>query len=312
MGLSINGMTTSNVYIKKDGANIDKNVAFPKGGNEITEDSIIDIGKNKFSTIFGATTESKYGYAAQLDSVSRDYAAAMSNHDYATAAGIDVISAMDEKYQSIKAEIEEKYSGEEKDARLSELENNYEFIMKSNVISSTDLAIKNESAINKLRNAFAKAYDNAKNTKSSQFIETAYGSLANWAGACGEIDAQLKSYKELFEQFKEALYSSQGRNGGKEYAGSLLKAINLGLAGVNEQNNSLGKGVNDDGSQRAKELWSLIEKKAQAYSSNNNLYKSDEEKYQAFLKDSNHTSVIDNRLDEILKEIMGGYGNGNQ
>lgn len=82
MSLSINGMTTSNVYIKKDKVNIDKNVAFPKGGNEITEDSIVDIGKNRFSTIFGATTESKYGYAAQLDSVSRDYAAAMSNHDY--------------------------------------------------------------------------------------------------------------------------------------------------------------------------------------------------------------------------------------
>ncbi|MCM1500163.1 MAG: hypothetical protein NC124_17005 [Clostridium sp.] len=305
MSLSINGMTTSNVYIKKDGVNIAKNVAFPKGDNEITEDSIIDIGKNKFSTIFGATTESKYGYAAQFDSVSRDYAAAMSNHDYATAAGIDVISAMDEKYQSIKAEIEEKYSGEEKDERLSELEKNYKFILDSNVISSTDLAIKNESAINKLRNAFAEAYDNAKNKKSSQFIETAYGSLANWSGACGEIDSQLKSYKELFEQFKEALYSSQDRNGGREYAGSLLKTINSGLAGVKEQNNTLGKRVNDGGSQRAKELWSLIEKKAETCFSDNNLYKSDGEKYQAFLKDTAHTSAIDNRLDEILKEILG-------
>lgn len=305
MSLSINGMTASNVYIKKDGADIDKNVVFTKGKNEITEDSIIDIGKNKYSTIFGAATESKYGYAAQLDSVSRDYAAAISNHDYATAGSIDVISAMDEKYQSIKAEIEEKYSGEEKDARLSELENNYKFILDSNVICSTDLAIKNESAINKLRNAFAKAYDNAKSTKSSQFIETAYGRLANWSGACEEMDAQLKSYKELFEQFKEALYGSQDTNGNKEYASSLLKAINLGLAGLKEQNNTLGKGVNDGGSQRAKELWDLIEKKAQTHFSNNKLYKSDEEKYQAFLKDAAHTSAIDNRLDEILKEILG-------
>lgn len=306
MSLIINGMTTSNVYIKKDTVSIDKRTAFPKGDNEITEDSIIDIGKNKFSTIFGATTESKYGYAAQFDSVSRNYATAMSNHDYATAAGIDVISAMDEKYQSIKAEIEEKYSGEEKDERLSELENNYKFILDSNVISSTDLAIKNESAINKLRNAFAEAYDNAKNKKSSQFIETAYGSLANWSGACGEIDSQLKSYKELFEQFKEALYSSQDRHGGREYAGSLLKTINSGLAGVKEQNNALGKGVNDGGSQRAKELWSLIEKKAETCFSDNNLYKSDGEKYQAFLKGNAYNSAIDSRLDEILNEILGG------
>lgn len=192
MSLAISSTTPSNVYIKKNEVNIDKSVAFPKDDNKITEDSIIDIEKNKFSTIFGATTESKYGYAAQLDSVSRDYAVAMSNHGYATAAGIDVISAMDEKYQSIKAEIEEKYSGEEKDARLSELKNNYKFILDSNVIFSTDLAIKNESAINKLRNTFTKAYDNAQNTKSSQFIETSYGSLANWSGACEEIRAKSR------------------------------------------------------------------------------------------------------------------------
>lgn len=303
MSLTINGMSTSNVYKKDDMVKIDKSAAFPKGDNEITEDSIVDIEKNKFSTMFGATTKSKYGYAAQLDSVSRDYATAMSNHDYATAAGIDVISAMDEKYQSIKAEIEEKYSGEEKDARLSELEDNYKFILDSNVISSTDLAIKNESAINKLRNTFAKAYDNAKNTKSSQFIETAYGSLANWSGACDEIDVQLKSYKELFEQFKETLYSSKGMNGDKKSANSLLKTINSGLAGVKEQNNSLEKKVDNGGSQRAKELWSLIEKKTEKYFSNNN-YKSDEEKYKAFLKDTAHTSAIDNRLNEILNEIL--------
>lgn len=303
MSLTITDMSASNVYIKNDTGNIDKSAAFPKGDNEITEDSIVDIGKNRFSTIFGATTESKYGYAAQLDSVSRDYATAMSNHDYAAAAGIDVISAMDEKYQSIKEEIEKKYSGEEKDARLSELENNYKFILDSNVISSTDLAIKNESALNKLRNTFARAYDNAKNTKSSQFIETAYGSLANWSGACGQIDVQLKSYKELFEQFKETLYSSKGMNGDKKYADSLLKTINSGLAGVKEQNNSLEKEVDNGGSQRTKELWSLIEKKTETYFSNNN-YKSDEEKYQAFLKDTAHTSAIDNRLNEILNAIL--------
>lgn len=212
---------------------------------------------------------------------------------------------MDEKYQSIKVEIEEKYSGEEKEDRLFELENNYRFILDSNVISSTDLAIKNESAINKLRNAFAKAYDNAKDTKSSRFIETSYGNLANWSGACETINAQLKSYKELFEQFKEILNSSRDNDVGKEYAGSLLKTINSGLAGVKEQNNTLEKGVSNGGSQRAKELWGLIEKKAQTYFSNNNLYKSDEEKYQAFLKDTAHSSAIDNRLDEILKEISG-------
>lgn len=74
---------------------------------------------------------------------------------------------------------------------------------------------------------------------------------------------------------------------------------------MKDQNDTLEKGVNGGGSQRAKELWGLIEKKTQAYFSNNNLYKSDEEKYQAFLKDTVHASAIDNRLDEILKEILG-------
>ncbi|MCI9078200.1 MAG: hypothetical protein HFH68_04645 [Lachnospiraceae bacterium] len=155
------------------------------------------------------------------------------------------------------------------------------------------------------RDAFAKAYNSAKSTKSSQFIETAYGSLSDWSGVCEEIDAQLKSYKELFERFRETVYDSQNRSGEKEYACSLLKSINLGLAGVKYQNNTLKKGVNDGGSQEVKELWGLIEKKPQTYFSNNNLYKPDEEKYQAFLKGTAHTSAIDNRLDEILKEILG-------
>ena len=201
-----------------------------------TADGIKDIREDRFYTVSGASTESKYGYAAQFDSVSREYAAAMYNHDYATAADIDVISAMDEKYQSMKAEIEEHYTGEEKAARLSELEKNYDFILKSNVVSPTDLMLKNESAMNKLRDTFAKAYDNAKNTKSSNFLETAYGNLANWSGVCGEIDVQLKSYEELFAQFKEALDDSQAGNGGKVYADSLLKTITAGLAGIKEQN----------------------------------------------------------------------------
>lgn len=306
MKINYNGVVP-NYSMKTNSLNrseADKRIAALENGEDISaEYNAMDIGKNRFTTMFGVSTESKYGYAAEFDAVSRDYAQAISNRDYETAAGIDVISAMDEKYLTIKAGIDENYSGEEKELRLSELEKDYKFILDSNVISSTDLVLKNESAINKLRNTFAKAYENAKGSKSNEFLQFAYGSLANWSGKCDEIEEQLSSYRELFEQLKVAIKDSTSVEGAREYTSSLLKTITTGLAGVKEQNNQLAKGIQNNGSQEVKELWDLIEKKSQTYFLNNKTYSSDEEKYQDFLKNSTQISGIDRKLEDILKQI---------
>lgn len=288
-----------------DRQDADQRIAALESGEEVSaEYNAMDIGKNTFQTFFGASTESKYGYAAEFDSVSRDYAKAIATHDYSSAASMDVVTSMNEKYQTLKQEIEDNYSGDEKESRLAELDQNYNFIMDTNVVQSTDTIIKNESAINKLKMTFANAYENAKNTKSSSFVQTAYGDMSGWKETCEEVNEQLEHYKKMFEQFKEAL-NDKDSEGSAEYANSILKDINAGLTGVKEKSVVTGQSISESSNERVEELWSLIETKSQNTYSLDKKYATDEEKYQTFLNDSKQSSAIDKRLSEILNEIIG-------
>lgn len=260
--------------------------------------------KNQLTTFFGSTTESKYGYAKEFDLVSRDYTKAITTHNYSTTAGLDVVTSMQDKYQSLKKDIEYNYSGKEKDSRLLELDKNYKFIMDSNIVQPTDLVLKNESAINKLKLTFANAYENAINTKNSEFVQKAYGNMSGWKSTYEEIDSQLESYKTQFEQFKVALIDTDDKEGATEYANSLLKTINAGLNEVKEKHVATGEKISSSTSDKEKELWSLIETKAKATYVTENTYASDEEKYQAFLKNSSQANGVDKRLNVILKDLL--------
>jgi hypothetical protein len=270
------------------------------------EYTAINVGKNKLTTFLGSTTESKYGYAADFDLVSRDYIKSIATHNYTTAEDLDVVTSMDDKYQSIKKDIEDNYLGDEKNSRLLELDKNYKFIMDSNVVQSTDVALKNESAINKLKLTCANAYENAINKKNSEFVETEYGNISGWKTACEEIGSQLESYKAKFEKFKVDLYDTDNKEGAAEYANSLLKTINAGLAGVKEKHVAVGEKISASREDRVKELWSLIETKANATYLSDNTYASDLEKYQGFLKNSLPASGVDKRLKAILNDFIPG------
>ena len=262
------------------------------------------VEKGQYATKYGAVTESKYGYAAQFDDVSREYASSMYNRDYSGAAGQNVVSAMEEKYQALKEDIGNSYEGEEREARLTELDSSFDFIMKNNVIDSTDLALKTTGAINKLRSAFSNAYQNAVQSKSSKFVSVAYGDLSSWAEETEQIGQQLTSYKKLFDQFKETMPNIHNNGDAAKYADGLLKSINSGLVGVQKKNTFAGEKLSVSQNDKIQELWDLIEKKSENYKPNT--YGTDEEKYSAFLKNYGQTGNIDNRLGEILKDIENG------
>lgn len=262
------------------------------------------VEKGQYATKYGAVTESKYGYAAELDSVSREYATSVYNRDYAGAAGQDVVSAMEEKYKSLKEEIGNSYDGEEKEARLTELDNSYDFIMKNNVVDPTDLALKTTGAINKLKSTFANAYQNAVQTKSSEFVKVAYGDLSGWAEETKQIGQQLENYKDLFKQFKETLKDIHTKDGAAKYADSLLKSVNSGLVDVQEKSTFAGGKHSVSDNEKIQEVSELIEKKAESYKPNS--YGTDEEKYSTFLKNYSQTGNINSRLEKILKEMKNG------
>ncbi|WP_455714225.1 hypothetical protein [Anaerosporobacter sp.] len=265
--------------------------------------------KNKVTTLLGPTIESKYSYAIELDLESRDYAKAIATHNYSAAAGMDVISSMQDKYQSIQKGIEDTYSGDEKESRLIELDEGYKFLMDSNVVQPTDAILKNEIAINKLKLAFANAYENAKNTKSSESVQTTYGTMFDWKKASEEVASQLENYKTKFEQFKVAVIDTADKEDDAEYANSLLKTINAGLNEVKEKHVATGEKINSSTNDREKELWGLIETKASSFVTDNT-YASDEEKYQAFLKNSSQANGVDKRLNVLLNDFIQKDDNG--
>ncbi len=277
-----------------------------KGRNDTTVyyGGMKDLYEGKFVTQCCATIESKYGYAAEFDSISREFAHNMYNRNYSASNAMGtIITDMEEKYQSLKSDIENNYSGEEKEERLSELDATYDFIMKENVIGSTNFALLYESAINKMRKAFGSAYENAKQTKGSEFAQMAYGGMGNWCALSEEIGIELDLCKSLFEQLKESLENIHKEPEKVSDANALLKKITAGLTGINEKKKGFTESKGSSAGGTVKEIDDLIEKKAQIYSKFGVGSNDDSEKYQSFLENKKQSDALDEKLSELLKSL---------
>lgn len=268
------------------------------------ENNAMVIGTDQFATKFGTKMKSEYGYAAEFDAVSWDYAKAMLDRDYEGAANSNVMSSMEDKYQFLKDDIEANYDGEEKDLRLKELDESFDFFVQENIVKTTDFALRSERAISNLRATFAKAYEKATQTKSIEFVQIAYGNIAGWMSICEDVDKQLSQYKEMLEQFKNSLKEIHENNGAKEYAESILKSITNGLVGVKKERVQAGESINKTDSDREKELWNVIERKSAAYLTMGKYYGTDEEKYQAYLKDTKQMGAIDKSAEDLMARIL--------
>ncbi len=260
----------------------------PESGDE----TAVIYGANSWKDIYvmeyGPAIESKYGYAAEFDNLSRAFAGDMYDHNYSSANAGTVVADMEEKYQSLKKDIENNYSGDERTERLSELDKTYDIVMEKNVTNALKFALGNESAMNKIRNAFAKI---------------ASPGTENWLGLCDEIDAQIERCKSWFEVFKESLAKVHEKPENASYVDSLLKNMTAGLTAVNETkerftgaNNKAAEGV-------VQEIWNLIEQKGQIYSGYDVGSSDDSGKYQSFLEKKKQSDALDKKLSELLKRL---------
>lgn len=274
------------------------------GGNmqTFTAGSVI-TEPGQYALKCGAVVESKYGYASQLDEVSRDYGMAVYNRNYKEAASQNIISAMNERYNQLREEIESNYSGEEMEDRLNELNMNYDDIINHNVIKPVMHNLQFETMANKLRAQIGSFYEKKKETMGENAANQQYGSMADWKEVTDDIESQLDNLKTLFEEFQKAIRDSRDKEGASDYLDSLLKAINSGMAGIEEKKNDFQGTLDLEKNGKLKELWGLIEEKTDIYRSYSKKYASDEEKYQAFLKESSQFGGIDGRMDELLKEM---------
>ena len=244
--------------------------------------------KNIYVMEYGPAVESKYGYAAEFDNLSRVFAKAVYDHNYSSANAGTVIADMEEKYQSLKKDIENNYSGDERTERLAELDKMYDLVMERNVTGALKVALGNESAMNKTRIAFAKL---------------ASPGTENWLGLCAEIDEELERCKSWFEVFKETLENIHEKPENASYADSLLKKMTAGLTAVNETKERFTGSNNKAAEGAAQEISDLIEQKAQIYSRSGKVSNDDSEKYQSFLENKKQSDALDKKLSELLKSL---------
>lgn len=307
----INGVS-SNITISNNGMEVGNKWQMPavpdlnESGNMRTfEAGSILTEEGQYALKCGVVVNSKYGYASQLDMVTRDYESALFHHDYSAAASQDVISDLNEKYRQLKEEIENNYSGAEKEDRLKELDENYDEVVYYNIIKPLQHNIQFEITANKLRQKIGSFYDKAKATEGTAGANKRYPGMSDWKAATDEIGTTLDNMKALFDELLETIKKSRDNDEAGKYADSILKSINSGMAGVEEKKNAFRSTLDEGKNDKLKELWDLIEQKTDIYKDYSKKYASDEEKYRSFLKESSQFSGIDSRIDELLKEIMG-------
>lgn len=237
--------------------------------------------------------ESQYDYAEQFDDISRDYRDSIWNKDYSAASSSNVIEDMESKYQQLKSDIEDNYTGKDKEDRLSGIDIAYEYVLNVNVIDPTYQEIGFEKLINKMRMNFEAMRMSSAEKKG----ETYTGNYE----AYKQIGDQLNSFLDIFEQFKEAAKDSHGKDK-SEFVNSLLKSIGAGMAVVQEKNKQLrekksGKNI------EVNEVSELIEEKTDIYAKMNKKYNTNEEKYKSYAEYKEKLDAIDKRIEELVNNL---------
>lgn len=237
--------------------------------------------------------ESQYDYAEQFDDISRDYRDSIWNKDYSAASSSNVIEDMESKYQQLKSDIEDNYTGKDKEDRLSGIDIAYEYVLNANVIDPTYQEIGFEKLINKMRMNF----ETMRMSSAEKKGETYTGNYE----AYKQIGDQLNSFLDIFEQFKEAAKDSHGKDK-SEFVNSLLKSIGAGMAVVQEKNKQLrekksGKNI------EVNEVSELIEEKTDIYAKMNKKYNTNEEKYKSYAEYKEKLDAIDKRIEELVNNL---------
>lgn len=186
--------------------------------------------KNLMLFTYQSSITPKTGYAAQFDEISKGYAEALMNHDYNTAGNMNILSVMEEKYQSLKAEIEEAYSGEEQTEKLAELEKDYKTVLNDNVIKPMEVMLGNETALNKIRKSLVECYEKAAQARGEHAVTSVYKNVIS------ENEGLIEKYQSMTGQLKQLFQDFHGSNGDMNQAIELFRNISFGLQDIRANN----------------------------------------------------------------------------
>lgn len=191
---------------------------------------------NRTLQLAGISVEPKTGYAAEFDKISKRYAVNIVQQDYEAAAGTDILTELDKKYQSIREKIEVDYTGDEQKEKISELDNDYKAVLNENIFKPMDYTMKKEESINNLRMKFLASYEKTIQTRGEKAAIREYGDLSVWKEPTAENVRLLEKYQTMSEQLKNLFEGFGGSGFDMGQAAELLRNMTMDLQTIKANN----------------------------------------------------------------------------
>lgn len=284
-------------------------LAAAQRGDEAAASYALDIDKpGMYHTTRGSDIETKYDYAKQFDEISGEFGEnviAMVTGSGNTMPDMNVVSDMENKYNELKQQIMDEYSGDEKEDRLADLEKNYQFFMKENVYGPLQFGIGVQRALIKTQSRVADAYEKSVGKNGKAFANRAF--MVDLSGLKDSTEAaqkQIDLMQQMFDKFKEIMEKSHGKDkDGIAAANDMVKDIGKGLYGLHKTASTASETITSSGNKDVQELWELLNKKNSIYQSIGKKAASDEEKYKSYLDGRKAVAGMDERIQALMEKI---------
>ncbi|MCM1400370.1 MAG: hypothetical protein NC225_12945 [Clostridium sp.] len=158
------------------------------------------------------------GYAKEFDDVSKEYADFVLSNKFDEASKTDVISRLNDKYNSLLEEIEKNYTGEEKEEKLQSLNGDFQTVLEHNIKKPMDLMLRKELIIVDMTRQLNDAHKKA--AKARYLDESIYDEIAK---GLDKNEQKIKDTQDMVNQLT-ALFQDFGNKGTQ--ISSLFKTIN--------------------------------------------------------------------------------------
>ena len=158
------------------------------------------------------------GYAKEFDDVSKEYADLLLSNKFDEASKTDVLSRLNDKYNSLLEDIEKNYTGEEKEEKLKSLNADFQTVFENNIKKPMDLKLKNELIIVDMTRQLNALHKKA--AKARFLDESIYDGIAK---GLDKNEQKIKDTQDMVKQLTE-MFKDFGNKGTQ--ISSLFKNIN--------------------------------------------------------------------------------------
>lgn len=187
-------------------------------------DGMLIQADNAMVAAFQSEKPEMTGYAKEFDDVSKEYADLFLSNKFDEASKFDVFSKLQDKYNSLLADIEKNYTGEDKEQKLKSLNADFETVFKNNIKKPIDMKLKTEKVITEMTRQLNDV--SKKRAKARGLDESIYDSIAK---GLDKNEQKIKAAQDMAEQLT-ALFADFGSKGTQ--IKDLFKSINDSIGAI--------------------------------------------------------------------------------